>query len=330
MQTILQAGLSAVLIPPARPPREKYFFSERSRPALGPTQPPVQYSWGLTFATHFNLAPKLTVSGAIPPHPILTVSGAIPLRPILTVSGAIPLRTILTVSGAIPLRPIFACKPRTDTNLLVHLPVKAVSPSETSGQNKYTSFQTVRCHSPKTRDVTPWCQEVRKQIPCFYRPSFPKISPFWPQLESPMQLTTGQPSDTECPFYRVPAYCSCRGIFRPIRASYVIQLSCAQGHSVLRLPICTCYTPRPRHAISEHSHRSLGHRHVQVAQHVVRVLLRAILLEGVADADRLLASRLLGSRWQAVARRRRVRAVGRGIAFPAIEETQQLNIVTRW
>jgi hypothetical protein len=62
---------------------------------------------------------------------------------------------------------------------------------------------------------------------------FPKFPPFDLRQNHQCSSRLVTPRDTECPFYGVPAYCGCRGIFRPIRVSYAIQLSCAQGHSVL-------------------------------------------------------------------------------------------------
>jgi hypothetical protein len=111
-------GKSAVLIPTGK---GKRFIPSPKRPDRLCYPPDLLFSGyrGLTFATHLHLAPRLTVSGAVPPQPV------------------------------------FAFKTQTGTNLLLYLLVHAVGRSEKSGHNKYTSFQTVRCHDPKTCDDTP-------------------------------------------------------------------------------------------------------------------------------------------------------------------------------
>ena len=89
-------------------------------------------------------------------------------------------------------------------------------------------------------------------------------------------------SHVKTSLFCVPGQSSFRGISRPIK------LPCAQEHE--HRDILHCRLPT-----QEHSHCSLRDGHVQITQDVVRVLLRAILLEGVTYADRLLASCLQGS-----------------------------------
>ena len=67
----------------------------------------------------------------------------------------------------------------------------------------------------------------------FLQTKFSQIFPLLTVIRATKAAHDWSPRNTGCPFYRVPACCSCRRIFRPIRASYARQLSCAQGHSVL-------------------------------------------------------------------------------------------------
>lgn len=85
--------------------------------------------------------------------------------------------------------------------------------------------------------------------------------------------------------------------------------------------------------LRRHSHGPLCDSHIQVAQHVVRVLLRAVMLEGMTHTDRLLPSgpqwRLLGLqgvgyRDDSVQGGTGVRAIGYRVGFPVTKQSSAL------
>jgi hypothetical protein len=62
----------------------RFISSERSRPVLGPTQPPIQYVPGffsglkrseMRLTTHLNLLPRFKMNGAVPTRPSICLNG---------------------------------------------------------------------------------------------------------------------------------------------------------------------------------------------------------------------------------------------------------------